>query len=74
MNQLMPIIRRKRRPLLSVEALPELPPVTVPVVENIQQATYNAQLPTEEVKEDGNKTNDSLPRRQKTNEKTSHTR
>jgi len=43
MNELLPIIRRKRRPLLSVEALPELPPVTVPVVENIQHPTSNAE-------------------------------
>lgn len=33
MNELFPIIRRKRRPLLPVEAVPDLPPA-MPVVGN----------------------------------------
>jgi len=47
MNELFPIIRRKRRPLLPVESLHDRPPVPVPAADNIQQPTPNPELPTQ---------------------------
>ena len=40
MNELLPIIRRKRRPLLPVESLP------LPVAENIQPSSSNYDAPS----------------------------
>ena len=41
MNHLFPIIRRKRRPLLLVESLHDLPPVTKNDTEPKKQVTPN---------------------------------
>jgi hypothetical protein len=43
MNQLFPIIRRKRRPLLPVESLHDLPPVPVEAVLPVTAAAIDSE-------------------------------
>jgi hypothetical protein len=45
MNQLFPIIRRKRRPLLPVESLNDLPPAPLPVADKSEPAQTVATVP-----------------------------
>jgi hypothetical protein len=43
MNQLYPIIRRKRRPLVVAESVPDGPTVTAAVVGNVEPAQVDAE-------------------------------